>query len=122
MVRQCQVHVGRVRTCGAAFGIALQSTAVSKVISSSGLVAAILNPQSTMSGDIDAVIFGSVPVENMGVSVGIIYVCRWKLKLHRPSENLRFFHERCPWFSKSVQVPERAAFMRKTPKDPEFIP
>ncbi len=38
----------------------------SKVIYSFGLVAAILNPYSTMSDDIDVVMFRSAVVENVG--------------------------------------------------------
>ncbi len=36
-----------------------------------------------MSGDIDIVMIRSAVVENVGVAVGIMYVCCWKLKLHR---------------------------------------
>jgi len=46
----------------------------------------------------------NVVVKNMGVAVGIMSVCRWKLKLHRPAGKLRFSHEGCPWFSRSLQV------------------
>jgi hypothetical protein len=55
-----------------------------------------------------------------GVAVGIMSVCCWKLKLHRPAENFRFFHEGCPCFSRSLQILERATFTRKTPKHPEL--
>ena len=43
--------------------------------------------------DIYVVVFRSAVVENVGVAVGIMSVCCWKLKLglHRPAENLRFF-------------------------------
>ena len=75
-----------------------------------------------MSGDIDVVMIRSAVVENVGVAVGIMSVCCWKLKLHRPAENLRFFHGGCPWFSRSLQVLERATFKRKTPKHPELDP
>ncbi len=47
----------------------------SKVISSSGLVAAILNRSSPTSGDVDVVIVMSVMIENVGVTVGIMSVC-----------------------------------------------
>ena len=59
---------------------------------------------------------------NVVVGVGILSVCRWKLKLHRPAEKLRFFHGECPWFSRSLQVLERTTFKRKTPKRPELDP
>ena len=59
---------------------------------------------------------------NVVVAVGIMSVCRWKLKLHLPAEKLRFFHGECPWFSRSLQVLERAMFTRKTPKRPELDP
>ena len=73
-----------------------------------------------MSGDIDVVMTRSAAVENVGVVVGIMYVCCWKLKLHLPAENLRFFQGGCPWFSSSLQVPERATVTRKTPEHPEL--
>ena len=69
-----------------------------------------------MSGDIDVVMTRSAAVENVGVVVRIMYVCCWKLTLHQPAENLRFFHGGCPWFSSSLQVPERATVTRKTPE------
>ena len=47
----------------------------SKVISSSGLVAAILNRSSPTSGDVDVVIVMSAMIENVGVTVGIMSVC-----------------------------------------------
>jgi len=62
-----------------------------KVISSSGLVAAILNRQSATSGDVGSFIIRSAVVENVWVAVGIMSVCCCKLKLHLPAENLRFF-------------------------------
>ncbi len=34
--------------------------------------------------------------ENVGVAVGVMSVCCWKLKFHRPTENLRFFPRRVP--------------------------
>ena len=73
-----------------------------------------------MSSDIDVVISRSTVFENVGVGVEIMSVCRWKLKLHQPAENLRFFHGGCPWFSSSFQVPERATVTRKTPEHPEL--
>jgi hypothetical protein len=73
-----------------------------------------------MSGDIDVVMTRSAAVENVGVVVRIMYVCCWKLTLHQPAENLRFFQGGCPWFSSSLQVPERATVTRKTPKHPEL--
>ena len=73
-----------------------------------------------MSGDIEVVMARSAVVENVGVAVGIVSICRWKLKLQRPAEKLRFFHGGCLWFSNSLQVLERAMFTRKTPKHPEL--
>jgi len=101
---------------GTTFEIASQSRAVQMLFPVPVLVAAILNRQSPTSGDIDVVIFRSAMVENVGVAFAIMSVCCWKLKLHRPAENLRFF-QRCarPWFSRSLQVLERAAFT------PEFL-
>ena len=61
-------------------------------------------------------------VENVGVAVGIMSVCCWKPKLHRPAENRRFFHGGCSWFSTSFQVVERAIFTRRTPEHPELDP
>ena len=76
-----------------------------------------------MSGDIEVVMARSAVVENVGVAVGIVSVCRWKLiKLQRQAEKLRFFHGGCLWFSRSLQVLERATFKRKTPKHPELNP
>ena len=75
-----------------------------------------------MSGDIDVIIFGSAMVENVGVAVEMMSVCRWKLKLHRPTENLLFFNGGCPRFYRSLQVLERAIFKRKTRKHPELDP
>ncbi len=43
-------------------------------MSSYGLVAAILNPLSAMSGDIDIVMIRSAVVENVGIAVGIMFV------------------------------------------------
>ena len=40
----------------------------------------------------------------MWVAVGIMCVCRWKLKFHLPDEDLRFFHGGYLWISKSLQV------------------
>ncbi len=85
-------------------------------------MAAILNRLSPTSGDVDVVMLVSAMVENVRVAVGIMSVCCWKLKLHRPTENLRFFHGRCPWFSRSLQVTERATFTRKTSKHQELDP
>ena len=75
-----------------------------------------------MSGDIDVVISRSAVVENVGVTVEIMSVCRWKLKLHPPAEKLRFFHAGCPWISMSLQVLERATFKRETLEHPELDP
>ncbi len=83
---------------------------------------AILNSWSTTSADIDIVIFRSAVVENVRVPVGIMFVCCSKLKSHRPAENLRFFHGGCPWFSRSLQVTERAIFMRKMSEHPGLDP
>ena len=103
-----------VENMGTTFEIASQSRTVQMLFPVPVLVAAILNRQSPTSGDIDVVIFRSAMVENVGVAFAIMSVCCWKLKLHRPAENLRFF-QRCarPWFSRSLQVLERAAFTRK---------
>jgi hypothetical protein len=49
-----------------------------------------------MSGDIEVVMARSAVIENVVVGVGILSVCRWKLKLHRPAEKLRFFSRRVP--------------------------
>jgi len=66
----------------------------STVISSSGLGSAILNPWSAKSGDIGIVRLERVMIENVWVAVETLYVCRWKLKLHRPAaENFPFFME-----------------------------
>ncbi len=64
----------------------------------------------------------SAVIENVVVGVGILSVCRWKLKLHRPAEKLRFFHGGCPWFSRSLQVLEQTTFKRKSPIRPELDP
>ncbi len=87
-----------------------------------GVVAVILNWSSPTSGDVDVVMIRSAMIENVEVAVGIMSVCCWKLKLHRPTENLRFFYGGCPWFSRSLQVTERATFTRKTSKHPELDP
>ncbi len=81
-----------------------------------------MNRLSPTSGDVDVIMVRLAMVENMGVAVVIMSVCCWKLKLHRPTENLRFFHGGCPWFSRSLQVMERATFTRKTSKHPELDP
>jgi len=60
----------------------------SKVFFGSSLVADIFNPWSTTSDDISIVILMSVVVEIVGVAVGIMSVCRWKLELRLPEENL----------------------------------
>ena len=39
---------------------------------------------------------GSAVVENVGVAVGIMFVCCWKLKLHRPAEKCPIFPSRVP--------------------------
>ncbi len=49
-----------------------------KVISSSGLVTAILNRSSPTSGDVDIVMVRSAVVEDLEVAVGIMSVCCWK--------------------------------------------
>ncbi len=55
-----------------------------------------------MLGDIDVVIFMSAVVENVEVAVGIMSVCCWKLKFHRPAENVRLFHMEA-WFSRYTE-------------------
>jgi hypothetical protein len=119
---QCQVKVERGRKYGGSLWNRVTINYCYKVISSSGLVAAILNRQSTSSGDVDSFIFRSAVVENVGVAVGIMSVCCCKLKLHRPTENLRFFQGGCPRFSSSFQVLERAMFTGKTLKHPALDP
>ena len=45
------------------------------------------------------------PGRKRGVAVGIRLksLCHWKLKFYRLAENnIRFFHVRCPWFSRSL--------------------
>ncbi len=70
--------------------------------------------------NIDVVMSSSAVVENVGIAAEVMSVCRWKLKLHRPAEKLRFFHVGCPWFSRSLQVLEQTTFKRKSPIRPEL--
>ena len=71
-VRSDIVKSDMVDNGGIAVGIAAPSTSVQK-ISSSSLVAAILNRSSSTSGNFDVVIIGSAMVEQVGVAVGIMY-------------------------------------------------
>ena len=95
---------GMVDNVGIAVGIATPSLAVQKLFPLPILPAAILNfgslPPSTnvdqrrqTSCSVLSVQSKSGVVENVGVAVVIMSVCRWKLKLHLPAEHLYLF----PW-------------------------
>ncbi len=93
---RCQVNVGHTGKFGGRLWNRVAISYRLKVISSSGLVAAILNRSSTTSGDVDVVIVRSAMVENVGVTIGIMSVYCWKLKLHRPTEKSSIFPRRVP--------------------------
>ncbi len=116
------VKLGMVDNMGIAVGIASPSLAVQKLFPLPVFVgrhlellwSAIVYQRRSASGSVPSVKSKSGVVENVGVAVGIMSVCCWKPKLHRPAKNRRFFHGGCPLFSTSLQVLERAIVTRKT--------
>ena len=129
-VRGDTLKSGMVDNVGIAVGIAAPQHAVQKLFSLQVFAGrhlefwwyVIVYQRRSTSGSVNSVKPKSGMVENVGVVVGIVSVCCWKLKLHWPSGNLRFFHLGCPWFSKSLQVRKRATFTRKTQKHQKFDP
>jgi hypothetical protein len=102
--QRCQVKVGHGRKFGDSLWNRVAISCRLKVISSSGLVTAILNPQSATSADIDINCHIQVGLgRKREADVGIMSLCHWKLKFYRLAENnIRFFHVGCPWFSRSL--------------------
>jgi len=106
-------QIGRGRKCGDSLWNRVVNNYSSKVISSSGFggrhLESVVNKVGRRRPRHDQVGRGRKCGGSRWNNVRMLL----ELKLHRPAENVRFFHRGCLWYSRSLQVLERAIFMRK---------